>query len=107
MIGPAMADRSPARILAPLALIASLAAVGIVVATSHHGDSTQARSTVPPRAHHARPAKPRPRVYVVKPGDNLTVIATRTGVDLGRLQQLNPRIDPQALHPGQRLKLVP
>jgi LysM repeat protein len=106
MIALAMADRSPARFLAPLALIAAAVGVAIVVQTSRPGSSVPARSTARP-THHARPSKPRPRVYVVRPGDNLTVIATRTGVGLDTLQQLNPGVDPQALHPGERLKLTP
>lgn len=102
-----MADRSPARILAPLALIAALVGVAIVVMASSPGTPTSATSTAGRPARHVQPAKARQRVYVVKPGDNLTVIATKTGVGLDRLQQLNPGIDPQALHVGQRLKLVP
>jgi LysM repeat protein len=101
-----MADRSPARLLAPLALIAVVVAIALVIQLSGPDASTPTASTSQP-AHHARPAKPRPRAYVVKQGDNLTVIATKTGVSLDRLQQLNPGIDPQALHAGQRLKLVP
>jgi LysM repeat protein len=101
-----MADRSSARFLAPLALIAVVVAIAIVVQLSRSASSTHAASTAQ-RTHHARPAKPRARFYVIKPGDNLTVIATKTGVGLDRIQQLNPGIDPQALHAGQRLKLAP
>lgn len=100
-----MADRSPARFLAPLALIAALVAIALVVQLSRSDTSTSAVSTTRP-ARHARPAKPRPRTYIVKPGDTLTAIATKTGVSLDRLQQLNPGIDPQALYAGQRLKLI-
>jgi LysM repeat protein len=99
-----MADRSPARFLAPLALIAVVVAVALVIQLSNTGTSTSAVSTTQ-RARHVRPAKLRARVYVVRRGDNLTVIATKTGVSLDRLQQLNPGIDPQALQAGQRLKL--
>jgi LysM repeat protein len=99
-----MADRSPARFLAPLALIAIVVALALVVQLSSTGTSTSAVSSGR-AARHARPARPRARVYVVRDGDNLTVIATKTGVSLDRLQQLNPGIDPQALHAGQRLKL--
>lgn len=106
MIGREMAARSPARFLAPLALIAAIVGVAIVVAASRPGGTTTARSVDQP-IHRAHAAKPRKRFYVVQSGDNLTVIATKTGVGLDRLQSLNPGVDPQALHVGERLKLTP
>ena len=46
------------------------------------------------------------RVYVVKPGDCcLSQIAERTGVDVNTLVELNPNLDPQAIHSGDRVKL--
>ena len=40
-------------------------------------------------------------VYVVKPGDCcLSQIAERTGVDVDTLVELNPNLDPQAIHSG-------
>lgn len=46
-----------------------------------------------------------PSSYVVKEGDSLSGISARTGVSLRRIEQLNPRVDPLSLVPGQRLKL--
>jgi hypothetical protein len=43
--------------------------------------------------------------YVVQPGDSFSTIAEEQGVPEERLQQLNPDLDPQALAPGQRVKL--
>ena len=51
-------------------------------------------------------ASPRRR-YTVRAGDTLTGIADRTGVPLGRLQQLNPKLDSDSLQTGQRIKLSP
>jgi LysM repeat protein len=42
----------------------------------------------------------------VKPGDCcLSQIAQKTGVDVAQLEQLNPRLDPQDIHSGDRVKL--
>jgi LysM repeat protein len=43
--------------------------------------------------------------YVVKAGDSLSTIASKEGVDVGSLAAANPKVDPAALHPGQKLKL--
>jgi LysM repeat protein len=103
-----MADRNPARVAAPLALFA--AAVAIVVVVQASGSSSPSRAPSATRPAVTRPAqhvRPTPRVYVVKPGDTLTVIGDKTNVSLETIQRLNPDVDPNALQTGQRLKLVP
>ena len=45
--------------------------------------------------------------YVVKRGDALTTISTKTGIPVERLMELNPSVDPLALVPGARVKLRP
>jgi LysM repeat protein len=45
------------------------------------------------------------RTYVVRRGDNLAVIAKRTGVSQRRLMALNSLDDPNRIYPGQRLRL--
>jgi LysM repeat protein len=47
------------------------------------------------------------RVYVVKRGDALGAISERTGVSTDRMMALNPKLDPLALVPGQRIRLQP
>ena len=42
---------------------------------------------------------------MVQEGDTLTVIARKNGVPVARIEELNPGVDPQALIPGQELKL--
>jgi len=107
-----MADRNPARVVAPLALLVALIAVVAVVQLSR-GDSgtsssdsqpsgTRSVATQPARRH-----RPAPKAYVVKAGDTLSVIADRTGVSLDEIMRLNPSVDPNALQTGQRLKLSP
>jgi LysM repeat protein len=104
-----MADRTPARLAAALALLAAAVAVVVVVQASGSGSSPSSApsATRTSVVHHARHARRTPRVYVVKAGDSLSVIADKTGVSLDTIQRLNPAVDPQALQTGQRLKLSP
>jgi LysM repeat protein len=107
-----MRHRSPARWLAPLALLASVVAVAGVIGQSLRPDerSTTAPAgtrTVSSRDGGAAGSSSRGRRYTVRAGDTLTAIANRTGVPLGRLQQLNPDLDSDSLQTGQRIKLSP
>jgi LysM repeat protein len=103
-----MADWSLARVLAPLALIAAVIGVILVVLLSS-GSDNPAPASVTHRVDVTRttPAKRKPRAYVVKSGDSLTAIAVKTGVSVDELERLNPDADPQALRLGERLKLTP
>jgi LysM repeat protein len=113
--------RSPARILAPIALVAFGLALLIILATAGGSDHSSS-SSAPTRAEQRdlRLKRSRARraaaaakrtdtlpqtVYVVKTGDTLASIAQKTGVPVEKLQELNPNLDPQALVSGQRLKL--
>ena len=95
-----------ARILAPLALIAAGIAVVVIVKDETHHDSPPAQTTTVTTAAHRHAERRRPRSYVVRSGDNLSSIAEQTGVALATIQHLNPGLDPQTLHVGQRLKLT-
>ena len=106
-----MAGRSPARFLAPLALVAFLVALLMVLSSGGGGDSTgdeQPATNASPAAT-ATPEKERQkrkrRVYVVKPGDTPSGIAEETGVSLEELEKANPDLDPQLLAPGQRIRI--
>ncbi|HEX7292797.1 MAG TPA: LysM domain-containing protein [Conexibacter sp.] len=104
-----MADRNPARLAAPLALLAAAVAVVVVVMASRPGSTDSGpplpRPAVTQPARHSRPKTP--RAYVVKPGDTLTVIADKTGVTIEEIERLNPDVDPNALQTGERLELTP
>jgi len=107
MPGDRFARRSPARYLAPIALAATIGASYLIV---HHALGAGAVRTVPPSA--TVPASPRPRgrysrrtFYRVRPGDTLSAIAAKTGVSLATLEELNPKLNPNALQVGQRLRL--
>ena len=116
MIG-AMAARSPARFLAPLALLGFVAALLLVVSHSSSGDgsagnaakSNQALPTATPAAggggKSSSSKSKGPRFYKIKAGDTPSAIAEKTGVPLTTIQQLNPSLDPQTLSPGARIKL--
>jgi LysM repeat protein len=103
--------RSPARLFAPLALVACAIAILVIVnRDTGSGDSTTpktATSTSTTTTAATKAAKKARRRYIVKAGDVMSQIAIKTGVPLDTLQQLNPGIDAQSLHVGQKLKLVP
>jgi LysM repeat protein len=113
-------QRSPGRVLAPLALVAFGLALLLIVAGSGDGDGgastekasqqekrdLQTQATEERRRERARrEAKVSQDVYVVQTGDTLGAIAERTGVPVEKLQELNPELDPQALVSGQKIKL--
>lgn len=105
-----MAERNLSRVAAPLALLAALIAVVAVIAVSGTGSSSSPDTPSPTRTTATRPVRhvrATPKVYVVKAGDTLTVIADTTGVSLDEILQLNPEVDPNALQTGQHLKLTP
>ena len=105
MIAGAMVGwRNPARYLAPLALAAVVAAT---LRDRPQGDPGQAlhlaslsivqSSSTTPTATHKVSTKA--KFYVVQPGDTLSRISARTGVSVATLEQLNPNVNPNALHP--------
>ena len=117
------AKRTPARVLAPLALVAFGLALLLIVASTGGGDDEPSKSEATQQEQRdlelAREKKRRQKsdesregqgklpqdVYVVKTGDTLGSIAEKTGVPVEKLQELNPELDPQALVSGQKIKL--
>jgi LysM repeat protein len=104
--------RRPARIFAPLALVAC--AVAVLVIVQHNGSSSNSSTTTTTTTTGSsttsttnQGAKKQRRTYTVRPGDVLSQIAIKTGVPLATIQQLNPNVDAQSLHAGQKLKLRP
>ncbi|MDO8187495.1 LysM domain-containing protein [Conexibacter sp. JD483] len=104
-----MRHRNPVRFLAPLALVAVVVGVFAVVQAarrdSPNGGSPTATVKTTPHRRQAR-RRARARTYVVRSGDNLTIISERTGVPLETLQQLNPDVSAQSLSVGQKLRLT-
>jgi LysM repeat protein len=111
-----MAARSPARFLAPIALVAFAFALYTVVndardqggggsSSGSPAQTTPAHSSGKKKSSAKKQAKRKRKTYVVKTGDTPSGISAKTGVSLTTLQELNPNLDPQALTVGQRLKL--
>ena len=107
--------RSPARLLAPIALAAAALAVVVVLSTSGvvdggddrggGGEPGTTEQTLTP-AEPDRPRRPRRRTtYTVQSGDTLDEIAEKTRVDAETIQELNPELDPVALTTGEKIKL--
>jgi LysM repeat protein len=104
-------SRSMARLFAPLALVACAVAILVIVnansgSPSDSKPSETATTTSTAGTTQQGTTKHRRR-YVVKPGDVLSSIAIKTGVPLDTIQRLNPNVDAQSLHAGQKLKLAP
>jgi LysM repeat protein len=95
----------PARVLAPLALLACAAAVLLVVQKTLKEDPAPSSATTT-TATTIRTTKASTRkTYRVRSGDTLGAIAERVDVPVDRLLELNPDVDPQSLRAGQRLRL--
>ena len=103
-----MAGRSPARFLAPLALVAIVVALFMILGGGDKGGDQPANKSEPAATATATPTsanKRKRKVYVVKPGDTPSGIAEKTGVSLEQLEKANPDLDPQLLAPGQRIRI--
>jgi LysM repeat protein len=112
-----MVGRSPARFLAPLALVGFAVALVMVVgaSSSSNGDgeppatpverqtSTDEGQTTEP----AKTAEPKSstKTYTIKPGDTPSGIASANGMTTERLLELNPGLDPTAMTVGERVKI--
>jgi LysM repeat protein len=68
------------------------------------GSSQQTTTTKTTSGKGAKKAKRR-RAYIVKSGDTLSAISIKTGVPLDTIQRLNPKLDADTLHAGQRVRL--
>jgi LysM repeat protein len=99
---------SNARLAAILALAAAFVVLMVLIVSSLSGGGSE--QTANPGGQNqgsSKQAKQAQRkIYVVKPGDCcLSQIAQKTGIDVDVLVQLNPNLDPQAIHSGDRVKL--
>jgi LysM repeat protein len=98
-----------ARIFAATALIVAFVLAVAVISAGGLGDgssdSGKGGHSSAKAAHRVERAKHAPATYVVQSGDTLVAIAHRTGVSVGRIERLNPQVDPQILIAGEELKL--
>lgn len=99
---------SNARLAAIIALVVAFVVVMALVvgSLSGGGDGGQPAGSGSGQATSKKAQKSERKIYVVKPGDCcLSQIAAKTGVDVDVLTELNPGLDPQAIHSGDRVKL--
>ena len=108
--------RSPARFLAPLALVGFAVALALVVSSSTRDDEQPASGTTTlertaergrngGREERRERRRRRGRTYTVRSGDTPSGIADKTGVPLETLEELNPDLDPQSLNVGDKLRI--
>ena len=108
--------RSPARLLAPIALVAFVFALFAVIVGSDAPDDsggsngsdessqqTDTRTGTETTADDG--TRPSATFYTVKTGDTLAGIADSVGVSVDDLLELNPALDPQTLVSGQKIRL--
>lgn len=93
-------------------LVAGMAVYSVVhkdsPGTKSPSATTSTARTTGTKAQRARRAKKaKRRTYTVKAGDTLSGIASKTGVSLQRIEELNPKLDSQALQTGETIKLGP
>lgn len=65
------------------------------------GQRVQLREEVPK----PKPKPRGPKWVTVRTGDSFGSIAAKTGKNINRLQQLNPKLKPKTLQPGDRMRL--
>jgi LysM repeat protein len=106
---------SPARLLAPLALVVCAIAL-IVVLTSGGGDEEPASTggpaatatatpTAAKRAKRTATPEAEGKTYTVKAGDSPSSIAAAEGISVDELLEANPDANPTALSVGDELKI--
>jgi resuscitation-promoting factor RpfA len=107
-----MTGRSPARLLAPAALVAALVALFVVISSPSGNESAESDASPTPVAtaeatpeRKAKDEKPSGGTYTVEAGDTPSSIAAEQDVDLDALLEANPDIDPDGLSIGEELQL--
>jgi LysM repeat protein len=98
---------STARVLAVVALAICFVIVIVIVSSSFGGgggvDSTQPEHKQVKVLNGTKLGS----FWTVRPGQSLSTIAAKVGISVERLQTLNPSVDPQALHEGERIRIKP
>ena len=91
------------RVLAVIALVTAVIVVIVVVSNSlpeSDGDDGESRA-----GQEKEQQGSGDKFYIVQPGDSLSTIAEKEGIELDTLEQLNPDLDPQTLSAGQQVRL--
>ena len=75
--------------------------------SSSNGNETTQRTTPAKTTTRKTSTTKRRRSYTVKSGDTLSAISVKTGVSLVTIERLNPKLDADTLHAGQKVRLAP
>jgi hypothetical protein len=59
----------------------------------------------PPKRPAPKPKPPGPMFWMVRSGQSFGSIAASTGIDIVTLEQLNPKLKPAPLQPGDEVRL--
>lgn len=102
------------RVLAPLAFLAAVTALVVVVeralddggSASTPADEPALSEPVTIDTGAQEPPEAERRFYRIRAGDTLEDIAGELGTTVDELLRLNPDIDPLALEPGQRIRVA-
>ena len=115
-----MNRRRAARWAGPVAFLVAITIVALLVRSGlEHGSSPQGptttTATTTAHAHHAhKHAKNKRKTtttaagaqyYTVQSGDTFSSIAARLATTSAQLEQLNPGVDPSALHVGEKIRV--
>jgi len=102
----AMVASKWARYLAPIALVAVATGTYFVIHSGLESKPSVTTTRVQgPNQGSGRRRRAQAKYYCVRGGDSLSGIAVKTGIPLATLEALNPRVPPDALQNGQRLRL--
>ena len=105
-----MDRRRVTRYAAPVAFLAAVTIGAVVVrAGFEHGKQhtgTPTTTVVVKKKQHAHGhTRTGVRTYTVQSGDTLESIARKSGTTVARLEQLNPSVEPTALHVGEKIRV--
>jgi LysM repeat protein len=95
---------------APVAFLAVVTIGAIVVRAGfehgkHHASAPTTTVVVKTTKHAHGHTKTSVRMYTVQSGDTLESIARKSGTTVAELEQLNPNVEPTALHVGERIRV--
>jgi len=104
------------RFAAPVAFLAAATVAVLLIKSGLRGHSTQSPTITAPTTAVTTAKQPTrkktttsttttQRFYTISRGDTLGSVAFKEHTTVAQLQQLNPGIDPTALHVGQRIRV--
>lgn len=105
-----MKRRGFAHYAAPIAFLAAMTIIVLIVHSAlqngkHGGPTTTTTTTTTGARHHHRKPHGHARTYTVRSGDTLGSIAQKEGTTVARLEQLNPKVNPNALQVGETIRV--